>query len=223
MGDNLLYQEIAEVSWEEVAEAISAEQELLAVASLATGDEDFDQRADAAVRDRYTGERYTYDGTEIDEGPLTRFQDLDLGVMSAVAALVASGCLTTTSCRGHHSNRGERRPLVRFICDDKRLPLISAAAAEAGCGLHLDTWGMLQLYASEVNAFVRFASRLLARRETFASFSMENLFESRDVYGEYLEDWEADHDLEYFSRRELLLMRQRIASLNPIEGQDRLF
>jgi hypothetical protein len=223
VGDNLLYEEIAEVSWDEVADAVRAERELLAIASEATAAEDFDQMADAAVDQRYSGDRYTPDGTEIDEGPLTRFQDLDLGVMSAVAALVAAGALTTTSCRGHHSNRGERRPLIRFVCDDVRLPLISASAAAAGCGLLLDPFGMLQLYASDVGAFVRFASRLLARRDAFGGFSMENLFESRDVYGQYIDDWDATHESGYFSRRDLDLLRRTMASVRPGEHQAGLF
>lgn len=223
VGDNREYEEIAEVTWDEVAAAIPAERELLAIASEATDGEDFDRRADDAIDERYSGDRYTPDGTEVDEGPLTRFQDLDLGVMSAVAALVAAGALTTTSCRGHQANRGEPRPLIRFVCDEVRLPWISSAAAEAGCGLLLDPHGMLQLYASDVGAFVSFASRLLARRDTFAGLSMEDLFESRDAYGQYVDDWEATHESTYFSRRDLDLMRRAMPSVRPTKGQDQLF
>ncbi|MEU4220960.1 hypothetical protein [Actinoplanes sp. NPDC026623] len=87
--------------------------------------------SDQLVEDRYTGE-WDDDGL-IDDVPLARFYRLDLGVMSAVAALVAGYALTTTSCRGHHSRRGESQPLVRFICDDTRLSLIAKAATTAGC------------------------------------------------------------------------------------------
>ena len=45
--------------------------------------------------------------------------------MSAVAALSAAGCVTTTSCRGHRRH-GEPSPLVRFATDEQRLPVVQA-------------------------------------------------------------------------------------------------
>lgn len=222
VGDNRLYREIAEVSWEEVAVAIPAERELVALAAAGAVDgDDFDRRADQLVRDRYPGE--WDDEGPLDEGPLTSFADLDLGVMSAVAALVAAGALTTTSCRGHYSSRGEHRPLVRFVCDDNRLPLISSAAVSAECGLHLDPQGMLQLYASDIEAFIRFAEQLAARGAAFDEFSMEGVFESMEVYGDLIDDHESESGLAYFSRRDLLTIRRRLEADRPIDGHLPLF
>lgn len=222
LGDNHEYREIAEISWDEVQAALSEERDLVAVAVTAAEDpDDFDNIADQLVRDRYTGE-WDANGP-IDEGPLTRLDDLDLGVMSAVAALVAAGALTTTSCRGHHSDRGEPRPLIRFVCDDLRLPLISEAVGSAKCGLTVDTEGMLQLYASDVEAFLRFAEQIVSRRELFGAFSMEGLFESMEVYDGYLDQIEADAEFEYVNRRDLAVMRRAIAANHPIEGQLSIF
>jgi hypothetical protein len=221
-GDNPDYFEIAEISWDEARAAIGAERELVALASAAALDAGgFDSVADQLVRDRYTGD-WDDDGP-IDEGPLTRLDELDLGVMSAVAALVAGGALTTTSCRGHHSSRGEPWTVIRFICDDLRLPLITEAARNANCGLMVDAEGMLVLHASDVEAFLRFAEQMVSRAESFGTLSMDDLFESMDVYDGYLDEVEADNESSYVNRRDLAAMRRRMAADRPIEGQLSIF
>lgn len=160
IGDNRRYEDLSEVEWDEIADVIAEEESLLhsAAAQAADGDE-FDQILDRELEERYPGD-------EFDEGPLSSFASLDVGVMSAVAALSASGCVTTTSCRGHRLS-GEPNPLVRFTTDEARLPLIQMAAERTGCGLLLDQDGMLQLYTKNVFAFVNFARDLLTRQEEF--------------------------------------------------------
>lgn len=160
IGDNRRYVDLSETEWPDVAEVVAEEDALLrhAAAQAADGDE-FDQLLDRELDERYPGE-------DFDEGPLSSFAELDVGVMSAVAALSAAGCVTTTSCRGHRVS-GEPNPLVRFTTDEARLPLIQAAAQRTGCGLLLDPDGMLQLYAKNVLAFVEFARDMLARQEGF--------------------------------------------------------
>jgi hypothetical protein len=157
------------------------------------------------------------------QGHLARFYQLDLGVMSTVAALVAACALTTTSCRGHHSSRGERRPLVRFTCDEAPLPLVVSAARAAGCGLLLDSLGMLQLHGSDVQAFTRFAGEMAARREDFSAFPIEGAFESIEVYGECIDECRMHSDRAHFNRRDLRAIQQMIAEGRPMEGQLSIF
>jgi hypothetical protein len=224
-GDNPHYREIAEVSWGDVADAIITERELLAEAvTRAKSDDDFDRLADHLVVDRLRKIDEEEDDEEaFDRQQIHRLHELDLGVMSAVAALAAARALTTTSCRGHHSDRGETRPLVRFICDEQRLPLISSAAADAHCGLLLDSQGMLQLHAADVEALIRFAEQMMARREEFEAMPTEGVYESFESYDDYLDEYYANSGGEYFSRRDLAAVRQMIASDRPIEGQLSIF
>jgi hypothetical protein len=143
VGDNLMYEDISGTAWPEVEAVILEEDELIRGAA-----------------DRAT------DADDFDEGPLSEFAGLDVGVMSAVAALSTAGCVTTTSCRGHHRH-GEPSPLVRFATEEQRLPVVQAAASNARCGLLLDKDGMLQLCAANVLALVEFARQMLQRRQAF--------------------------------------------------------
>jgi hypothetical protein len=158
VGDNLMYEDISGTAWPEVEAVILEEDKLIrAAADRATEGDDFDRLVSYELEQRYPGD-------DFDEGPLSEFAGLDVGVMSAVAALSAAGCVTTTSCRGHHRH-GEPNPLVRFATDEQRLPVVQAAASNARCGLLLDEDGMLQLYAANVLALVEFARQMLQRRQ----------------------------------------------------------
>ena len=160
VGDNLMYEDISGTAWPEVEAVILEEDELVrAAADRATDGDDFDRLVNYEFEQRYPGD-------DFDEGPLSEFAGLDVGVISAVAALSAAGCVTTTSCRGHRRH-GEPSPLVRFAADDQRLPVVRAAASNARCGLLLDEDGMLQLYAANVLALVEFARQMLQRRQAF--------------------------------------------------------
>jgi hypothetical protein len=143
--------------------------------------------------------------------------------MSAVTALVAGYALTTTSCRGHHSSRGESEPFIRFICDDTRLPLIVAAATNAGCGIRLDSGNMLQLYGPDVESLLRFAGEMVNRRARFDGLPTESAFESRASYGDYLDDYEAHTNSADLTRGDLARIRQMMTAADPIEGQLTIF
>lgn len=85
VGDNLRYEDISGTSWQEVNAVIAEETDLIGSASLRAVDgDDFDRIADTELRELYVAD-------DVDEGPLAAFADLDVGVMSAVAALSASG------------------------------------------------------------------------------------------------------------------------------------
>jgi len=164
VGDNLMYEDISGTTWQEVNAVIAEEAALIDSASLRAVDEDdFDRIVDVELRQRYPGD-------DFDEGPLSPFTGLDAGVMSAVAALSASGCITTTSCRGHRAH-SEPNPLVRFAADEERLLLVQAAATSAGCGLLLDEDGMLQLYATSILAFIDFARETMRHSDAFDAVS----------------------------------------------------
>jgi len=160
VGDNQLYEDFSGVGWKEVQDVIDEESVLLQEASERSANiDEFDQAIDEILGERYPDDDAT-------DGALSDFLDLDLGVMSAVAALSASGSISTTSCRGHRAN-GEAAPLVRFATDGARLAHILAAASGSGCGLLLDDDGMLQLYAKNILSFVAFARELVKARSTF--------------------------------------------------------
>ncbi len=162
VGDNRLYEDFSGAEWTEVQAVTDAEEGLLQEAAQRAADiDDFDRIVDHMLEEQYPGD-------EFDEGPLSRFAGLDAGVMSAVAALSASGCISTTSCRGHRV-RGEPSPLVRFTADEERLIHVLAAVSSSGCGLLLDEDGMLQLYAMNVLAFVAFARELQQARHALDS------------------------------------------------------
>ena len=119
VGDNLMYEDISGTAWPEVEAVILEEDELIrAAADRATDGDDFDRLVNYELEQRYPGD-------DFDDGPLSEFAGLDVGVMSAVAALSAAGCVTTTSCRGHRRH-GEPSPLVRFATDEQRLPVVQA-------------------------------------------------------------------------------------------------
>jgi hypothetical protein len=162
VGDNQLYEDFSGIEWDEVSEVIKEESTLLQQASQrATNADEFDLAINDIIEERYP------DDDTADE-VLLDFLGLDLGVISAVTALSASGSISTTSCRGHNTT-GEPAPLVRFTTDETRLPVILAAASSSGCGLLLDDDGMLQLYATNVLSFVAFARALLKARNIFAA------------------------------------------------------
>jgi hypothetical protein len=166
VGDNRLYEDFSGTEWEIVRSVIEVENALLREASRRSANID---EFDRAIRD-ILREKYPDDDTPGDA--LSDFLSLDLGVISAVAALSASGSISTTSCRGHRVD-GEAAPLVRFTTDEARLGYILAASSSSGCGLLLDNDGMLQLYARDVLSFVAFARELvMARSELDANDSV---------------------------------------------------
>ena len=160
IGDNRAYTDMTGADWSAVGQVIEAEATMLETAvANAVDATDFDRILGALMDVQYPGD-------DIDEGPLSEFATLDVGVMAAVAALSAAGCVSTTSCRGH-SDHGEPNPLVRFTADENRLPLVRDACARSGSGLVLDPVGMLQLYAADTLTLLEFARRMVELRDRF--------------------------------------------------------
>lgn len=100
--------------------------------------------------------------------------ELELGVTGASAALCAAGCPTFASCRGHGAEFGgrSRHPWRLFAGDERRFPLLEAAARVAGCRLELDERGLLVAWAAPSLAeIVAFGRALHARRREFADLA----------------------------------------------------
>ncbi len=160
IGDNRLYFPTDGMEWVEVSEILQEEDVVTRrIAEQSQDSDEFDRYADEFMNQQYG------DG-DLSEGPMAVLSALDLGVIAAVAALSASGCVTTTSCRGH-TKRGEAHPIVRFATDEWRLPLLQRAARDVECGLTLDHEGMLQVYATNIGNLLNFARTLSDRRAEY--------------------------------------------------------
>ena len=211
IGDNRLYGDVTGTNWSEVEPVIAAEEALLKAAeSNAVDAADFERIVRETIGEQYPGD-------DFDEGPLSAFLMLDGGVMAAVAALSAAGCVPTTSCNGNYGH-GEPHPSVRFSTDECRLPLIRYASARSGCGLIMDSLGMLQVYAADVLAMVEFARQMAAFQHDFEAIDSEVACERPD--DEYL--YEYDDDLR---RRDLHAVHNQMQRDQVVEcpGQLSLF
>lgn len=144
---------VLDASWSEATEALEIERDRLAVAARADNPDEFEDRLDGDLED------WEQLGT----------YGLDLGVAAAVLALSASGCVTSTSCRGHAGRSGPDRdyPKVRFFSDRERGDLVSRAAASAGCGFGVDDEGVGMIWAPSVAEMMDFAAELSSRRSAF--------------------------------------------------------
>lgn len=182
IGDNRLYFDTSGVEWASLPLILAEEREIIAAASQqAVGANDFDRSVG-----RVLAQRYPDDADDDTDGALRGFTEIDLGVISAVAALSAAGCITTTSCRGHALS-GETHPLVRFTTSSDRLGLIRDSAESAGCGLLLDGAGMLQLYGTEVSHLMSFAQVMYNKRGKFDLINTR-VGQARNMVGDLLRD-----------------------------------
>lgn len=139
-------------SWDGAEGTLTAEAEALARLDASTDDED------------------EFDDAAFDEqGEL--WLALELGVTGASEALCAAGCPTFASCRGHGRDFGgrSRHPWLLFAADERRVPLLEAAARDAGCGLELDDGGLVEAWAPSLVEIVAFGCGLHARRRDFAA------------------------------------------------------
>lgn len=82
---------------------------------------------------------------------------LDVGVVSAVIALSALGCVTATSCNGQPRHQYPV-PMVVFWVRPGGLPAVHAAATAAGCQLSNGSSGSVVLTAPDVGGLLRFAA-----------------------------------------------------------------
>lgn len=95
------------------------------------------------------------------------FCGIELGVAGLVAALNATGYVTSASCRGHHY--ADRRPwadhpVVYFATDRQAASRLAPLVDAAGCGFTIDEArpDLLIIEAPSIACTVRLASTLLA-------------------------------------------------------------
>lgn len=156
LDGNLQYEEFfAQATWDEAAEALAVERDLIQVAD-----------AQAATPPEFDA---LMDG-ELEDWQQIALSGLDGGVAAAVLALNAAGCLTTTSCRGHPgrygSDEGHDFPRVRFMADAVRARVVRDAAVESGCGFGVGP-SFAEVFAPSLTEMTAFAERMLAARSAF--------------------------------------------------------
>lgn len=154
---NRAYENFGRVSWETVQEVLAREEAFLARYSRLDGEtsKEFHSRV-------LNAELTSDDWEDLCQQPGGLF---DIGVASAVFALLAAGCLTVTSCNGGEGHP-EPCPLVSFWCRPTQVPSLLSHAEEAGCGLENSVGGTLIVYAVDIHNLLSFARALLARRST---------------------------------------------------------
>jgi len=94
---------------------------------------------------------------------------LDLGVASTVIALSAAKCIPFTSCNGGILGGAhlEAYPLVAFFAKPPQVPLLLAAAEEAGTGLENSSGDAIVVYTGDLPKMLAFASALVDQRRAF--------------------------------------------------------
>lgn len=145
----------AQASWDEAAEALNVERDLIRIADAsASAPSEFDSLIDG----------------DLEDWQQIALSGLDAGVATAVLALNAAGCVTTTSCRGHPgryaNDDGRDYPRVRFMADPARAMLVRDAAAISGCGFGVEP-PIVEVFAQSLTEMMAFAEAVLAARGAF--------------------------------------------------------
>lgn len=97
-------------------------------------------------------------------------EGLDLGVAGLVYALVAVGCWTAASCRGHPKSYAfTDRPVVVLACDRPRASVLQADVERTHCGLTTDGHreGLLAGEAESVEEMMALALLVASHRKDF--------------------------------------------------------
>ncbi|WP_027553442.1 hypothetical protein [Bradyrhizobium sp. Cp5.3] len=147
-GCNRDYQDLRNLSWDDVETISALEAELVARLEAAT---DLDAEYEAISDELY----------DDPEGIL----GLDIGVAATVATLSAAGCIPISSCNGgaYGGHHHENYPVVAFFAKAGRLDLLLECAKEADVGLENDESGLLMLYSNDIRKMRFFADALSQR------------------------------------------------------------
>jgi hypothetical protein len=153
-GNRLYDPSFLEATWDEVRDAIEIEDDLIARAD-----------ADSDTADEFD----TILDEDVEDWQELALGMLDVGVASAVLALSASGCATSSSCRGHHTQHPSEFavPEVVFWTNADRAVVVREAAATVGCAFGVGDEGRASVWAPSVVEMLALAKELLARRSTF--------------------------------------------------------
>ncbi|AYV28984.1 hypothetical protein EES41_19935 [Streptomyces sp. ADI95-16] len=151
------YESLGLPSWQDVAECLSAEAEILAQAALSSAPDGIKEVLDA-IDDE--------DGVEFAELMAT-FYGNDVGVAGLSLALSAARGATFYSCSsGLDSHHHAEYPMVGVVPDVQRASLLAELAERAGCGIG-QQWGRWYLYAGSVSAMHVLGQLILEQRDAF--------------------------------------------------------
>jgi hypothetical protein len=147
--DNREYWPILDLGWHRAEEIAEFEMQLL---------NDIASSADTAEFDTLAAELEEEAGIEL--------EGLELGAAGAVTALVAAGCVTCFSCRGH-AGTNLPHPQIRFAVDRTRVKLIVDAARESRCGIESDAEGLVWIVSPSLVGMLAFADEIRVRSGSF--------------------------------------------------------
>lgn len=176
------YQQVIDISWDEVVDCIEAESRWLDHAAGSADAAQFDAVLDDAVEQEV--------GDDFDH----LFRGMDVGVAGLVFALTAAGYATCYSCRGHAGISTARVPQVRLATEPDRLRLLVDYAERAGCGLDADDEGLVTVYASSVPDLHRMATLVMEDRAVFESLERPSwMVQALETLGqEEIGEWDDD-------------------------------
>lgn len=107
-----------------------------------------------------------------DEDVASHLGSLDLGVASSVLALSAAGCATLVSCSGHFGEgRWTKYPMIQFAADEVRVRHLLDAAARSHCGISDSHHGLVEIWATDLQAMMEFARNVIEMGDRFVGLA----------------------------------------------------
>ena len=153
VGDNRDYCWPGRMTWDDARTAIEEDTRLLEAAD-----------AESTTEDEFEDAIY-------EQGGCSSYGWLELGVRSTVVALLAAGCITTYSCRGHGA-KAPGHPYIRFQADAARVLILLPLVKGAGCGMAPDpVTGCVGIWATSVPALHDLAARIIGNASQFDSLA----------------------------------------------------
>ncbi|MFF4699858.1 hypothetical protein [Streptomyces chattanoogensis] len=143
-------------SWEEAAECLVREAEILERATRSSAPDGIEEILTAVEEE---------DDMEFAE-LMSVFHWNDVGVAGVSLALSAARTATFYSCASGLDNHHADHPMVGVVPDLQRAALIAELAEGAGCGIG-QHWGRWYLYAKSVTALHALGQSILEHREAF--------------------------------------------------------
>lgn len=148
-------------SWDEAAECLAREAEILEQAARSSAPDGIDTILVAVQEEDDVG------FAEL----MSEFRWNDVGVAGLSLALSAARTATFYSCSSGLGQHHAKYPTVGVVPDAKRAALLAELAERAGCGIG-QQWGRWYLYARSVTALHTLGQSILKSREAFDAVSL---------------------------------------------------
>ncbi|MFF7262184.1 hypothetical protein ACFZCL_18125 [Streptomyces sp. NPDC008159] len=163
--------------WQEVAECLAAEAEILEQAARSRAPDGIEEILEAVHEE---------DDVEFAE-LMSVFRGNDVGVAGVSLALSAARTATFYSCSGGEDHRAEY-PMVGVVPDSERALLIAKLARSTGCGIGQQS-GRWYVYARSVTALHALAQSVLEHREAFDALPQPEWVDGLEEELERINDW----------------------------------